>query len=285
LHGASKFTYISPDYFKTMEITLLAGRDFNEFDTASSRKVAVVNETFVERFFADQNPIGAVIRSIAEPGYPETLYEVIGIVKDTKYSDLRDEIPPGTFIPATQHPAPRPGLVMAIRSSAPLKDVIAQIRNRLGTMSPELRVYFSIFEDQISQRLIQERLMAWLAGFFGALAAALAMIGLYGVISYMILKRRNELGIRLALGASRARIILLVLRETLRLLLIGLILGTIASVAVAKGAAALLFNLSPYDLPTLIISILSLALVAGLASYVPAWRASRVNPVVALRHD
>ena len=127
--------------------------------------------------------------------------------------------------------------------------------------------------------------MAWLAGFFGALAAALAMIGLYGVISYMVLKRRNELGIRLALGASRSRIILLVLRETLLMLLVGLMVGTAASVAAAKGAAALLFNLSPYDLPTLIISILSLALVAGLATYIPAWRASRVNPVVALRHD
>jgi ABC-type antimicrobial peptide transport system permease subunit len=127
--------------------------------------------------------------------------------------------------------------------------------------------------------------MAWLAGFFGILAAVLAMIGLYGVISYMVLRRRNEIGIRLALGASRADIVLLILREMAALLLVGLGIGTFVSLAAAQGADALLFGLAPHDAPTLLASACLLAAVAGLASFLPALRASRVDPMVALRHD
>jgi ABC-type antimicrobial peptide transport system permease subunit len=127
--------------------------------------------------------------------------------------------------------------------------------------------------------------MAWLAGCFGALAALLAMIGLYGVISYMVLRRRNEIGIRLALGASRADILLLILREMAALLLAGLGIGTVISLATAQGAGALLFRLAPHDATTLLASAGLLAVVAGLASFVPALRASRIDPMVALRHD
>jgi len=127
--------------------------------------------------------------------------------------------------------------------------------------------------------------MAWLASFFGILAAVLAMIGLYGVISYMVLRRRNEIGIRLALGASRFDIVLLILREMAALLLVGLGIGTVVSLAAAQGAGALLFGLAPHDGPTLLASAGLLAAVAGFASFVPALRASRVDPMVALRHD
>ena len=127
--------------------------------------------------------------------------------------------------------------------------------------------------------------MAWLAGFFGILAAVLATIGLYGVISYMILRRRNEIGIRLALGATRADIVLLILREMSALLLVGLGIGTVVSFAAAQGAGALLFGLAPHDVPTLLGAACLLAAVAGLASFLPALRASRVDPMVALRHD
>ena len=283
--GGSKFTYISPGYFKTMEIPVLAGRDFNDFDTAASRQVALVNETFVRRFLANRNPVGTLMRSVAEPGYPETLYEVIGVVKDTKYANLREAIPPITYVPAAQHPSPEPWAGVVIRSSAPLTEVINQVRRKVGALSPDIIVGFKVFETQIREELVRERLMAWLAGFFGVLAAVLAMIGLYGVISYMVLRRRNEIGIRMALGARRADIVLLILREMAALLLVGLGIGTVVSLAAAQGAGALLFGLSPHDAPTILVSACLLAAVAGIASFVPALRASRVDPMVALRLD
>jgi predicted permease len=283
--GGSRFTYVSPGYFKTMEIPVLAGRDFNDFDTATSRQVALVNETFARRFLANRNPVGALVRSLAEPNFPETLYEVIGVVKDTKYANLREEIPPITYVPAAQYPSPGPWAGIVIRSSAPLSEVINQVRRKFSDLSPDITVQFKVFETQIRDGLIRERLMAWLAGFFGTLAAFLAMIGLYGVISYMVLSRRNEIGIRLALGASRADIVLLILQEMSALLLVGLGIGTVVSLAAAQAAAALLFGLAPHDATTLLASAGLLAAVAGLASFVPALRASRIDPMVALRHD
>jgi predicted permease len=283
--GSSKFAYVSPEYFKTLKIPILAGRDFNDFDTATSLQVALVNETFVRRYIGDRNPIGTRLRTAAEPNYPETLYEVIGVVKDTKYADLRQDIQPITYVPMAQHPSYQPFAGIVISSSAPLSDLIPEVRRRISETSPDIAIGFRVFETQIREGLIRERLMAWFAGFFGILAAILAMIGLYGVISYMVLRRRNEIGIRMALGASRADIVLLILREMAVLLLIGLGIGTVVSLAAAQGVGALLFGLSPDDPRTLIASACLLAAVAGLACFVPALRASRVDPMVALRHD
>src|SRR5262252_4785852 len=190
-----------------------------------------------------------------------------------------------TYVPAAQHPSPEPWAGIVIRSSAPLTEVINEVRRKVGALSPDITVQFKVFETQIREGLIRERLMAWLASFFGILAAVLAMIGLYGVISYMVLRRRNEIGIRLALGASRVDIVLLILREMAALLLVGLGIGTVVSLAAAQGAGALLFGLAPHDAPTLLASACLLAAVAGLASFLPALRASRVDPMVALRHD
>src|SRR5215813_4130450 len=167
--GGSKFTNVSPGYFNTMEIPVLAGRDFNDFDTATSRQVVLVNETFARRFFANRNPVGALVRSVAEPNFPETLYEVIGVVKDTKYANLREDIPPITYVPAAQYPSPGPSPGIVIRSSAPLSEVINQVRRKFSDLSPDITVQLKVFETQIREGLIRERLMAWLAGFFGIL--------------------------------------------------------------------------------------------------------------------
>ncbi|MBO0862799.1 MAG: FtsX-like permease family protein [Chloracidobacterium sp.] len=285
VRGLPRENPVSPGYFKTMEIAVLAGRDFNDFDTGASRRVAIVNETFARRFLANRNPIGALIRTVTEPNYPETLYEVVGLVKDTKYSDLREPMPPITYAPAAQHPIPGRWGEIVVRSSAPLGEVINQGRLKISDLNPDITVEFNVFETRIRESLIRERLMAWLAGFFGILAAMLAMIGLHGVISYRVLRRRNEIGIRMALGASRADIALLILREMTALLLVGLGIGTVMSLTAAQGAAALLFGLAPYDPPTLLASAGLLAAVAGLASFLPALRASSVDPMVALRHD
>jgi len=283
--GSSKFTYIGADYFKTFGIPMLAGRDVNDFDTSDGRKVVIVSEAFVRRFFANTNALGRVVRTVAEPNYPEALYEVVGVVGDTKYADLRGEIPPIAYVPIAQHPNLQSLKGIAFRSSAPLADVIADVRRRIGAMNPNIVMQFGVLETQIREGLVRERLMAWLAGFFGALAALLATVGLYGVISYMVVSRRNEIGIRLALGASARGIVRLIFRETALMLAIGVAVGAVLAVAAARSAAVLLFGLSPHDLPTLVAAVLLLAVTAGLAGYVPARRASKVDPMEALRCD
>src|SRR5262249_40905081 len=126
--GYPQFVYASPGYFKTMETAILSGRDFNDFDNTTSRKVAIVNEAFVRRFVANGNPIGTMLRTMPEPGYPEALYEIIGVVKDTKYARLRDEMPPITYIPAAQHPSPKTSAAITIRSSLPPSNVMVEIK-------------------------------------------------------------------------------------------------------------------------------------------------------------
>jgi predicted permease len=281
----ARFTYISPDYFRTMETRMLQGRDFNQFDTANSRKVAIVNEAFVRLFISNPNPIGTLVRTVAEPGYPEAVYEVIGVVKDTKYTSLRDYMPPITFVPFTQNPQPLGLVQMVIRYSEPRSQVIADIKRRIRELHPETSVQFKPVETLIRDGLMLERLMAWLSGFFGALAALLAMIGLYGVMSYMVERRKHEIGVRIALGATRRRVMVLIGRETAMLVLAGVTIGAIASLAVARGLGALLFELSPGDPRTLIAAASVLSLIAAIASGLPAFRASRVDPMVALRHE
>ena len=283
--ASARFTYVSPGYFETVKIPLLAGRDVSDFDTATSSPVAIVNEAFARQFIAGRNPIGAIVRSLEEPRYPETDYQVIGVAKDSKYINLQRAVPPAAYVPLTQNPNPRVWPRIVIRSSVPLSVVTAAVRRKVEGWNPEVRLEFTIFEQQIRDGLVRERLMAWLAGVFGALAAILAMIGLYGVISYRVLRRRNEIGIRLALGATRPRIVLLILREVAALLVVGLGIGTVVSLAATQGARNLLFGLSPSDLPTLVASACLLTVVAGIASLVPALRASRVDPMIALRHD
>ena len=283
--GSSKFTYIGSDYFKTFEIPMLAGRDVNDFDTGGGRKVVIVSEAFVRRFFANTSAIGQLVRTVAEPNYPETLYEVVGVVGDTKYAALRDEIPPIAYVPITQHPNLTALKGIVFRSSAPLSEVIADVRRRVSAANPNIVTQFGVLETQIREGLVRERLMAWLAGFFGVLAAMLATIGLYGVISYMVVSRRNEIGIRLALGASAPGIVRLILRETALMLAIGVAVGAVLAVLAARSAAVLLFGLEPHDVPTLAAAALLLAATAGLAGYVPARRASKVDPMIALRCD
>src|SRR6266581_965330 len=164
--GSSKITWVSPDFFKTMEIPLLSGRDFNEHDTATSPKVALVNETFLRRFLGNANPIGATMRTGAEPGYPEATYEVIGVVKDAKYGNLRQEIPPIAFVPAPQHPISAPWVAVVIRSSEPLPGTIAAVKQRVAELDGSIRMDTSVLRTQVREGLARERLMAWLSGFF-----------------------------------------------------------------------------------------------------------------------
>jgi predicted permease len=281
----SRFTWVSPGYFDTMRIPLLAGRDFNERDGVKSQHVAIVNETFARVFLGGVNPIGKTFRTVPEQNFPEAEYEIVGLVKDTKYSDLRDPVPPISFAPDPQFPDSWYWTAIFIRSSSPPAAVSSAVREKLSRLYPDLKMEQHMFENSIQEGLVRERMMAVLSGFFGVLAALLAMIGLYGVISYIIAMRRNEIGIRMALGATQDNVVGIVLRQTLVLLALGVGIGLLLAVVATRGAQALLFGLRPNDPISLLGAALFLAGVALGASLWPAYRATRVDPMKALRYE
>jgi predicted permease len=283
--GGSKFTWVSPGYFQMMEIPVLTGRDFNERDTRTGPKVAVVNEAFARKYLYGRNPIGSVIRTNAEKGYPEAEYEIVGLIKDTKYNDLREPTPPISFAPADQFPDQAGWAVLFIRSSQPPEAVINAVRQKLAASSPAMSVDFRILEREVQNSLVRERLMAILSGFFGGLAGLLAMVGLYGLISYIVAMRKNEIGIRMALGASHSIILRIILRQTLTMVAVGVGAGLVLAMAAAQGADSLLFGLHANDPATLLGAAGFLTVVALAACYVPAYRASRVDPMNALRYE
>jgi putative ABC transport system permease protein len=282
---ASRFTYVTPGYFGTLKIRILSGRDFQDFDNARSRRVVLVNDSFVRAHLDGLSPIGATLRTIAEAGYPETTYEIVGVVGNTKYSDLREEMPPIAYVPIAQNPSLQPWAPVIVRSSTSLSGITSAIAQRVTRLNPAMTIQFTELKSQIRERMLAERMMAWLAGAFGVLAVVLVTVGLYGIIAYLTVSRRNEIGIRLALGATRAQIVMLVLRDSLWLLATGLAIGLPLAVATMRGVTTLLFGLSPIDLPTVAGATCLLAAAAGLAGCVPAWRAARVSPDVALRCD
>jgi putative ABC transport system permease protein len=206
-------------------------------------------------------------------------------VKDTKYSDLRDENVAIAFAPVAQDADPDDFDTLMIRSQAPVGDTISAVKRRLAQASPEISLAFHVFESDIRDTLVRERLMATLSGFFGFLAAVLAVIGLYGVMSYTVQRRTNEIGIRMALGAGRLSILGMILLDALLLLTVGIVIGLGLSLALGKAASSLLFGLRPSDPTTLGLAVALLAAVAVAASYIPARRASKVDPIAALRYE
>jgi putative ABC transport system permease protein len=281
--GFAMFSWVSPGYFQTMRIPLRMGREFNQDDTGASPRVAVVNQTFVNKLLGGANPIGQTLRTSPEPNYPSTVYEIVGVVGDTKYDDFRRETPAIAFGPASQFPALGPWAAMLIHSSLAPEAAIATVKQRLRERHPELVVEFSVFQSQIQERFGQERLMAMVSGFFGFLAALLAVIGLYGLISYIVTRRRHEIGIRAALGAQPRDLRWLVLRESLLLTAIGAAIGLPAVLMTGRLASSLLFGITATDPITIASSTLLLVGAAILSGYLPAHRAAKVDPMVALR--
>jgi predicted permease len=278
--GESTFSWVSPSYFRTMDIPVLAGRGFNSRDTAESTRVAVVNQDFVRRYLNGASPLGRTLRTAAEPDYPSTVYEIVGVIPDTQYNDLRSPVRPMTFAPASQFPAPRVWTGVMIRSDIPVETAV---KRNLAQWHPEITVEFHPFQTMIREGMLAERLMAMLSGFFGALAALLAMLGLYGVISYLVARRQNEIGIRLALGARRSQVIGMVMQEAAWMLAAGVVIGTGLSLIAARTAGSLLFGVKSCDPQTLVAGAFLLSAVAVAASYLPARRASKLDPMCALR--
>jgi hypothetical protein len=266
-----------------MEIPIVAGRDVNGFDGAASPRVLLVNETFVRRFLPEGDPVGRTVRSLAEPGYPEMMYEIVGVVGDTKYLTLREDRTPIAYAPVWQMPATRRTAIVT-RAARPQSSVRDAVRLAVADVDPAARLAESIdLRTQTVDRLTRDRMLAWLAGFFGVVGMTVAVIGLYGVVSYIVTGRRHEIGIRLALGAGRGRIVGMVVRQHATPVALGLALGTAAALALSGTARGLLFGLEPHDPAGFAVATALLAAVAACACLVPARRAAGIDPMVALR--
>ncbi len=279
------FNWVSSGYLKTMGMPLLAGRDFQSGDTASAPLVAIVNQSFARKLGLGDNPVGKRFRRENTPTEPEISVEIVGLVRDTKYIDLREEFHPIVFLSTSQNTGSRTGAELVIRSSAPLADAIARTRAAIAETSGEINVDIQSFAGAVDRNLIRDRLMATLSSFFGILATLIAAIGLYGVMSYLVTRRTNEIGVRMALGAGRWQILSLILRQSAGLLAAGLVAGAILTLAAGQTVKSLLFGLQPNDAGTLAIAILLLAVVTQTASYLAARRAARLEPTAALRED
>ena len=276
---------VGAQYFRTLKTPLLAGREFEDRDMGTTAKLAVVNEEFARQFTGGTNPVGRRFWIETTPTVPQALYEIIGLTRNAKYSDLREPFQPEMFIPMTREALESAGGRFLIRSGAGMDATAAAVRDRLTGIDREMRYSLRVFDTWVDESLLRERLMATLSGLFGALAVVLTAVGLYGVISYTVARRTNEIGIRMALGADRRAVIGMILKETAMVLAVGLSVGAMLALAAGRAAAGLLFGLEWWDPPTLAGAGLALAVVAAAASYVPAWRAASVNPVAALRME
>jgi predicted permease len=285
---------VSPNYFKTMGIPLIAGRDFDERDARfqvadpnaelPTYQVAIINESFAKRYFGDRSPVGRHIGFGSNPG-TKTPIEVIGVVKDAKYTGVRDEIPRQVFFAFMENDSAG-GAVMYVRTTHPSDAAFGAIRQVVRQLDANVPIYnLRTMDHQMDQSLLNDRLIATLSTAFGALATLLAVIGLYGVMAFMVARRTREIGVRMALGAVPGDVIWLVMREVLVLVGSGLALGLVASWGVNRFVSSQLYGISGSDPVTMAGACLLLASVAALAGYIPARRATKVNPVLALRYE
>lgn len=279
------FNEVGPHWLETMGIPLAAGRDFDFRDAPGSPKVAIVNQEFARQIFGGGNPVGRSFRVQLNAGEPDKVYQVIGLARNAKYFELRENFLPTAYIAATQGERTDQGVNFMARIAGPARPVLDGIKNAAASVNSGIVIQFKPMSQQLKDSLTGDRLMAALAGAFGVLAGVLAAVGLYGVIAYMVARRRNEIGVRIALGAGRRDVIGLVLREAAALLFAGLVIGTGLALWATRAAEKMLFGLKPNDPTTFAGAIALLALVAMLASYAPALRAARVEPAQALRED
>lgn len=281
----SAFSWVGPEYFKTLGTSLVAGREIDNRDATNASKVAVVNETFARRLLNGANPVGRRFWIEATPSDPETPYEIVGLVRDTKYGDLREEFGPIAFLALSQEPRPGTGGQFLIRSNLPQSEITAAVKRVLAEVNPGINITFYGFKKMIEESLLRDRLMATLSGFFGLLALLLASIGLYGILSYGVASRTREIGIRMALGAQARTVLASVLREAMILVLVGVAVGLPIVFLATRFASTLLFGLTPTDPVSLSLAGLLLLLVALVAGFIPARRATKVDPLVALRYE
>jgi predicted permease len=281
---------VGPGFFETMHLPLVLGRGISEGDTEASPKVAVVNETFARNYLGDGNPIGRQF----SPGDPKASpIEVVGVVRDAKFFDLREEVLPTIYMPFLQTLSGHDAVLGAlgamhfeVRTASDPTAMVSGVRHVAQSMDPNLALYdVRTQTDQIKQTLFQERLFARLTSFFGILAALLGCFGVYGLMAFATTGRTREIGIRMALGASCEEILGMVLRDTFVLLAVGIAAGIVMALEVSRVVSALLYGLKPTDGATLAVAALLMMVAGAVAGYIPARRAMKVDPMVALRYE
>jgi predicted permease len=280
------FNFVSPGYFQTLRTPILAGRGFDGRDTKTAPQVAIINQTMVQKFFHGANPTGKYFKLDPwKPGEPAPVIEVVGVIKDSKYESLRENTPPTAFFPITQIPEMDESATFELRSLTPPAGLIPAVQESAAAVNKEIPLQFRTLAKQVDDSLVQERLLATLSGFFGGLALLLAMIGLYGALSYAVTMRRTEFGVRMALGALPGSILRIVMKDVAVVLSAGLLSGAAISFVAVRLLEKLLFGLAARDPLTIATAIVVLSAVALLAAYLPARRAMRVDPMVALRYE
>ena len=273
-------TIVSPDYFKTLSLPLVAGRDFNDADRVGSPHVAIISEKMAQHFFGATNPLG---KKIGLEKIPDIT--IVGVVKDAQYVNLREDVRRHFYLPATQEKV-LTSLTLHVKTETDPRAVAELLRGELKSLDPHLPLYdIKTLSTEIDESLIQERLVTWLSSAFGLLATLLTALGLYGVLTFSVVRRTREIGIRVALGAQRRDVFRLIMTRGVLLVGIGVLLGVGASIAFSRLLASLLFGVTPNSMATLAGVSAGLVAVALLACWLPARRATKVDPLVALRYE
>jgi predicted permease len=276
--------YCSPGFFKTLKIPVLLGRDFNERDIKGAPKVGIVNQKFAKKYFGNGLALGRHLGMGIDPGTKLDI-EIVGVVGDTKYESMREQIPEELYIPAAQTGFDN-GMTVYVRAAGDPARLFNALRTEARGVDPSVPMYgMRTLTDQVEISLLTERLLATLSSVFGCLATLLAALGLYGVMAFMVARRTREIGIRMALGAGRGTVVWMVLRETLTLAGVGVGIGLVGAYAVTRLIQAQLFGVAPTDLLTMGVASLGIAAVTGLAGYIPARRATGIDPMNALRWE
>jgi len=280
----SYFNEVTDGYFAAMGTPLLAGRDFDQRDRPTGPPVAIVNEAMARKFFHGASPLGKSYRVTMHDSLGPPV-EIIGVVKDAKYKRLSEDPIPTIYLAASQAEGVGPVANYELRAAGAASSLVPAVKRAVAAVKPTIALQLTTLSQQVESSLMRERLLARLSGFFGALALLLATVGLYGTLSYSVARRRNEIGIRIALGAARGRVIRLVLGEVTRIVAIGVALGAVAALLTTRWVEAFLYGLTPSDPTTIIGSAVVLSVVELAAGALPAWRAARVDPISALRED
>jgi predicted permease len=276
------FNEVSPGFFKTLGIPLLAGREFTPRDKLGAQKVAVVNETFAKRFLGTGNPLG---RRFGHHAQGPADVEIVGVVKDGKYSTLRDAKTIFVYVPYQQDPD-LSNISANVRTLGPPEALMPALRHEIANIDSNLAIWdLKTMESQVNQSLFAERMTAILCACFGALATILAFMGLYGVMAFSVARRTREIGIRMALGAGRGRVLRMVLKEVGWMCLIGVGLGVPLAIGLSRYLVSQLYGVAPTDLPTLLFAVLTMIWVSLVAGFLPARRAASIDPNIALRYE
>jgi predicted permease len=274
--------WVTSDYFRTVGLTIKQGRGFGPEDSAQSRRVSVINETMAQRYFPGQNPIGR--RWGNSSNFAVSGIEIVGVVEDARYGDVKAESLSMSYIPAVQ--SERYLRSIEVRTSGNPTALASAVRHALGESEPRLAIgAIDTLDERIVRSIRVERLLGWLTMTFGAAALSLACLGLYGTISYAVRRRTAELGIRMALGADGAAVQWLIVREALLLVLLGGAIGLPLAFLAARAVGSLLYATAPSDPIAYGTAVAVLVVVSAFAVYIPAWRASRLNPMIALRTE